>query len=146
MGFFGFFYVEANSVEIRLETWRLGIEDFAAGEPLCQIFGVVGVWSRWVAYLHYHPRGAVWQWVKQLRGLVEEGNVADGGGWTMFIQGCAGREGNAREIEIWSSGTIGNSGIHMEKRLVSFARKMTQTMLGNDAGQARDDRRKEDIS
>lgn len=44
-----------------------------AGEQLWQIFGVVGVRSRWVAYLHYHPGGVQWQWVEQLRGLVEEG-------------------------------------------------------------------------
>jgi hypothetical protein len=49
--------------------------------------------------------------------MVEDGRCS-------FRDALAGKS-NAREIEIWSSGTIGNSGIHMEKRLVSFARKMT---------------------
>lgn len=44
----------------------------AAGEQLWQIFGAVGVQSRWVAYLHYHLGGARWQWVEQLHGPVEE--------------------------------------------------------------------------
>ena len=55
------------------------------------------------------------------------------------FRGALSGKGNTTEIEIWSRGTIGNSGIHMEKRLASFERKMTQTMRGNDAGQARDD-------
>lgn len=50
------------------------------------------------------------------------------------IRDALAGKGSAREIEIWSRGTIGNSGIHTEKKLVSFARKMMQTMFGNDAG------------
>jgi hypothetical protein len=40
-------------------------------------------------------------------------------GQCSFRDALAGK-GNTMEIEIWSRGTIGNSGIHVEKRLVSF--------------------------